>query len=307
MTTELTSIVSAQQLSVVVTRAVGDANVWVSALAQAGYRSLNLPLMAFGPPPQPTALKTCLNEVRRCNVLMFVSAQAAHSFFAELYDNYSSPALSYNNFIAIFFDSSADVQLNTIRCWAPGPGTARALMQIGVPLRCIDQPLADATQFDSEALWAVVQPTVKQGDQILVVRGASPVSTGSYSGGRDWLAAQCQAQGALVQHCVAYSRAAPFWSEAEYSQAKRSNGPFDVWLLTSSESVAHLSVFLPGHDWSRAVALTTHPRIAQAAELLGFGKVLHSRPTPDDVIDALGDVVRVYAQKFQPPKIAASL
>jgi uroporphyrinogen-III synthase len=161
------------------------------------------------------------------------------------------------------------------------------LQEVGVPARCIDLPAADATQFDSEALWAVVQPSVKPGDRVLLVRGQTPEAAGSTGAGRDWLAARCQAQGATVAHCVAYSRAAPTWTPTQRAQALGAKGPGHVWLLTSSESVGHLGQLLPGQDWSRTSAVATHPRIASAAQALGFGQVLHSRPAVADVMGTL--------------------
>jgi uroporphyrinogen-III synthase len=60
-----------------------------------------------------------------------------------------------------------------------------------------------------------------------------------------------------------------------------------VWLLTSSESVGYLGRLVPGHDWSGTSAVATHPRIASAAQALGFGRVLHSRPAVADVLNTL--------------------
>ena len=44
-----------------------------------------------------------------------------------------------------------------------GPGSVAALLRAGVPLAAIDAPSEAAAQFDSEALWQVVQPQVRAG------------------------------------------------------------------------------------------------------------------------------------------------
>lgn len=274
-------------LTVVVTRPERDARAWVAALAQAGHRPLSLPLMAFGPPPDAAALAACLAHWHTCHALMFVSPQAVHAFWGEFLKQNKPPALDGIGFVAAVFDNSGPGAPTPPRCWAPGPGTARALQEVGVPAHCIDQPAPDAAQFDSEALWAVVQPSVKPGDRVLLVRGQTPEATGPTGAGRDWLGAQCQAQGATVSHCVAYSRAAPVWTPAQRAQALAASGSGHVWLLTSSESVGHLGRLVPGHDWSGTRAVATHPRIASAAHALGFGDVLHSRPAVADVLGTL--------------------
>jgi uroporphyrinogen-III synthase len=60
-----------------------------------------------------------------------------------------------------------------------------------------------------------------------------------------------------------------------------------VWLFSSAQAVANLGVRLPGQNWAQARALTTHPRIAAAAQKSGFGVVYESRPTLSDVVTAL--------------------
>ena len=60
---------------------------------------------------------------------------------------------------------------------------------LGVDAACIDQPAADAAQFDSESLWAQVHHQIGPGDAVLIVRGTE---AGAYQQGtgRDWLAQQ---------------------------------------------------------------------------------------------------------------------
>jgi len=181
------------------------------------------------------------------------------------------------------------------RYWAPGPGTARALVAAGAPAERIDAPPADAEQFDSEALWAVVAGQVSPGARILVVRGSSDAGAEPASGadapargqGRDWLAQQCQQAGARVDWCVAYRRQRPLWSSERCAQACAAASDGSIWLFSSSEAIAHLGALLPGQDWHAACALTTHARIAQAARALGFGAVHQTRPALPDVVRAL--------------------
>jgi uroporphyrinogen-III synthase len=60
-----------------------------------------------------------------------------------------------------------------------------------------------------------------------------------------------------------------------------------AWLLSSSEAVDHLAALAPRADWSGALALASHPRIAERAERLGFGRVLPVRPAAEEVAGLL--------------------
>jgi uroporphyrinogen-III synthase len=162
-------------------------------------------------------------------------------------------------------------------------------MAQGVAAAQLDSPSEQAGQFDSEALWVRVQAQIKPGDRVLIVRGDSegdePKAGAMRPGaGRDWLADQLTQAGALASFVVAYRRGPPVWTVAEQTFAKTSALDGSLWLLSSSEAVAHLKDLLPGQSWSSAWALATHPRIAEAASKQGFGQVAVSRPTLEDVV-----------------------
>jgi uroporphyrinogen-III synthase len=73
----------------------------------------------------------------------------------------------------------------------------------------------------------------------------------------------------------------PQWSPEERALAARAWAvpQQHVWLLSSAEAAGHLPALCPGADWSRARALASHPRIAEAARRLGFGEVVEAAPT----------------------------
>lgn len=250
----------------VVTRPEGEARRWVSALQDHGWQALALPLIVIGPPADPLPLRQARARLPGYDALMFVSAPAVAQFFAGKPWNDADSA-------------------GQIRCWAPGPATARALLAAGVPSGRIDQPAAAAENFDSESLWRDVGPQVAAGHRLLIVRGQSEAVAASPQGnGRDWLAQQCRARGGSVDWCVAYRRQAPDWSDEERAQALAASQDGSVWLLSSSEALDNLGALLPDADWSQARAVATHPRIAQAAARMGFGIIRESRPTLEDML-----------------------
>ncbi len=246
---------------VVVTRPDTQGRAWAEALEAQGWSAVLLPLIATVPPDDSEALAVARAGWRDFDAVMFVSGQAVQHFL--------------ENTLA---KGPVQDKAPWPRCWCPGPGTAQALVDHGVPAGQIDAPALNSEQFDSEALWRVVSTQVRPGHRLLLVRS---------DGGRDWLAQQCLAQGGLVQVCSAYQRRAPVWSAQQQQQAHAATGPAAVWLLTSSEAVSHLKHLLPDARWDRARAVATHPRIAASAHEIGFGQVVQSHPALQAVLHTL--------------------
>ncbi len=238
-------------MRVVITRPAGDAPAWVDALQAAGYQALALPLIEVGPASHKQPVVQAWAHWAEFQAVMFVSAQAVRYFFD------SQPA-------AMCADSgqTASTWVNGPRCWATGPGTHKALLQAGVPEACIDSPVADAAQFDSEALWQRVASQVKTGQPVLIVRGhdvsadagmsqtpagasqtvPSAVADVPANGtGRDWLAQQLQAAGASAQFVVAYERRPPAWLAEQKAQATQAATDGSVWCFSSSQAIKHLA------------------------------------------------------------------
>jgi uroporphyrinogen-III synthase len=143
----------------------------------------------------------------------------------------------------------------------------------------IDMPDANAVQLDSEALWAVVSHQVKApysgpNLSVLLVRGSDALATHDAAGhGRDWLAQQLQSAGAQVAFVVAYQRRAPLWSDSDRDHAAQAASDGAVWLFSSSQALQQLQRLMPDQHWSQARALATHPRIAAALSIQGWGQV----------------------------------
>lgn len=260
---------------VIVTRPAAEAQRWMQALQAQGWSVAGWPLIEIVAPPDRSSLARAQADWAAYDAVMFVSAAAVEHFFAT---------------------GAVTAAAGHARYWAPGPGTARALLAVGAPADRVDSPPVDAEQFDSESLWSVVASQVTPGHRVLVVRGgraegsstpAVPERGQERGQGRDWLAQQCLQAGARVDWCVAYCRQAPVWSSERCAQARAAAVDGSVWLFSSSEAIAHLQALLPGQDWHAACALTTHPRIAQAARALGVGAVQLVRPAMSDVVRAL--------------------
>ncbi|MBC7728076.1 MAG: uroporphyrinogen-III synthase [Microbacteriaceae bacterium] len=268
---------------VLVTRPQPQADEWVARLHTLGLRAVALPLLAItaaadpapvraawaglagaatgaAPGPAP-ARPPARPPAHRPAVVMFVSPSTVDRFFAL---------------------KPADlVWPSGVIAAGTGPGTRRALLAAGVPGAAVLTPPDAGGQFDSEALWAVLRERVQWvGSQVLVVRG---------EGGRDWLADALRQQGAQVHFVEAYRRTVPVLdapAQAVLQQALAQPSAC-CWLFSSSEAVGHLPALAPAANWAAAAALASHPRIAEAARRLGFGRVRQVLPSPEAVTKAL--------------------
>ncbi|MCF8211033.1 MAG: uroporphyrinogen-III synthase [Rhodoferax sp.] len=253
-------------MRVVVTRPQPEADQWVRALRASGYDAQALPLIVVEPPPDPLAVRAAWDRLSDYDALMFVSGNAVQHFFA-LQPAPEPVFAPHSRFRA--------------RAFVTGPGSTAALLRCGAQPDYIDVPDNTAGQFDSEALWAVVQHWVSPGYRVLIVRGTTRVGPAAVSEGvgRDWFARQVATAGGQVDFVVAYQRGGPLLGAEQLSLIGTSATDDSVWLFSSSEAVGNLSALLPQQDWSQARAVASHARIAQAAKDAGFAVVCESRPT----------------------------
>ena len=267
-------------MRVIVTRPGPQAGKWVKALREAGHEAFALPLIEITPPADARAVDGVWKRLTDFDALMFVSANAATYFFS-LRPSASEP---------LQWGASQP------RCLATGPGTVAALLKAGVPQSAVDAPAKDATQFDSEALWQVVQGRIASGIRVLIVRGLTQddgdagegAATGS---GREWFAERVREQGGVVEFVVAYQRCAPALGINALALARVAAADGSIWLFSSSEAVLNLQSAVPGQRWGQARAVASHPRIAQAARDAGFGQVLESRPALPELIASIESFV----------------
>ncbi len=249
-------------MRVIVTRPAAQAGDFITRLLAMGVDAVALPLICIEALADGRPIIDAWRRLNDQALVMFVSANAVAHFFRG---------------------RPADVP------WPPavlaggtGPGTQAALRAAGVPEACIVVPPPQGPH-DTETLWTRLQGRAWAGRQVLLVRGEQ---------GRDWLATQLQAAGAVVQPVAAYRRLPPAWGAAErrVTDTALAQPSVHAWHFSSSEALLHLRTFLQaavGPDGlvspaapslavtalSHSIALATHPRIADAARGVGFGSV----------------------------------
>ena len=237
-------------MRLIVTRPAAQAQGWVEGLRALGLDAQALPLIDIAALNDPAPVHAAWRAMAGLSLVVFVSANAVAQFFAARPDDAPWPG--------------------GLAAGSTGPGTTAALQSAGVDR--IEAPAADAPQYDSEALWSRLSSWPWAGRRVLVVRGED---------GRDWLAEQLRASGAEVAFVAAYRRQRPRLdapSSALLAAALAAPAQH-LWVFSSSEALTHLQALAPDADWSRASAVASHPRIAEAARRAGFGRV--DRVAPD--------------------------
>jgi len=230
----------------ILTRPQAQALEWQQRLKRLGVPSVSLPLIAIENAPD-SAAREAWTHLSRAALAFFVSPNAASAFFAA---------------------HSAQWPHKTLAACV-GPGTARVLIEHGVPEAQIIQPPSDAESLDSEHLWPLLDGYDWQGRLVLMLRG---------EGGRDWLAARLRERGAETRDFHLYRRICPVWDLDQRESFEEALQAHHVWLLSSAEGARHLRRLAPHADWSAQRAIATHERIAAAARELGFGHVVLTRP-----------------------------
>ncbi|MDO4725553.1 MAG: uroporphyrinogen-III synthase [Comamonadaceae bacterium] len=268
------------------TRPESQNAAWAAQFAALGVDCIALPLIRIqflDDAASAQRRQLALEKLEQWAAIMHVSPNAVQGFW-------DAQAMQYWRSLNA---AGAEARAHSLpRLWAPGPGTAQALQAQGFAPECIDQPAADAQQFDSEALWRQVHTQIQPGAQVLILRGSraaagpaaltTPPTSQDEGHGRDWLARQLQQCGAQLHLLPIYRRSPPAWDARQRNLALGAAGARRVWLLSSSEGVQHLPQLLPGQGasfWRAQSAIATHPRIAQAAQHLGFGQIHTTAPT----------------------------
>lgn len=245
-------------MRLIVTRPEPQAAQWVAQLQALGQPAVSLPLLGIAAAPDPTAVADAWHRLPHCELVMFVSPSAVERFVAH-----RPPAVTWPP---------------QVLAGSTGPGTEAALRTAGVPPELIVSPPVEAGRFDSEALWKALAGLRRwAGAKTLIVRG---------EGGRDWLASTLSGHGAEVHFVEAYRRTAPVLDAAARQVLTQacSQPTANAWLFSSSEAVRYLPALAPDAEWSRAWALATHERIAEAVSQLGFGQVDRVDPSPAAVV-----------------------
>jgi uroporphyrinogen III methyltransferase / synthase len=269
---------SARRATIVITRPGGQSSALVTRLHDAGFDTLEFPLIDIAPVSDDAPLRAALDELYapdRYALVVFVSPNAIDHAFGRLHAPWP-----------------ADVPVAVV-----GPGSVAALARQGVsaPAHRVISPSTEHAdpRFDSEALYTAIEAQFGEsgleGKRVLVVRG---------DGGREWLAERMTEAGARVEKIAAYRRVLPEPSMQKWERIHTLlAGEPHAWLLTSSEGVRNFDELAREHltadevvRLKRAPVMCPHPRIAEAARNMGFDRMTVSGAGDERIVQAIDNL-----------------
>jgi len=264
---------SLSALTVVNTRPEEQASKLSELLVKRGVTVINFPVIEITDLTDTLNSKLTLTRLQKCDIVIFVSANAVIKFMHLLAQAQQDELLA---------DSQIDVSefpwklhLATI-----GKSTAEILKQqtahcLGAP---ISADIVPQDGSDSESLLKHPEFEDCKGKNILILRG---------EGGREFLAEQLRLKGARVDYLELYRRSCP-----EFNRPPERHQALDIWqknkidfiIISSSESLVNLLTILgevqsnlPNENNVAALSLlvnskllVVHKKIKAKARQLGF-------------------------------------
>jgi uroporphyrinogen-III synthase len=235
---------------IVVTRPARQAERLAALIRDAGGAAILYPVIEIRDVDNPDRLNDLITRLDEFDLAVFVSPNAAARALGLIRERRTFPA--------------------RLPVAAVGPGTARELARFGVT-----GAAAPAGRGDSETLLALPELAQPQGRRVVIFRG---------DGGRELLADELTARGALVEYATCYRRARPDIDPAPLLAAW-AGGSLAAFTVTSSEGLRNLCEMVGPAGralLARTPIFVTHPRIGATAEKLGLSTVLVTAEPGDE-------------------------
>ena len=240
--------------TIVITRPAGTGSPLARRVRALGGIPLLLPGLSLRAAPHPEQARVQWLGAQHDDVLIFTSPAAVRHALAL------APCATHAAVIAV------------------GRGTARALQRGGIVAQ------SPATQQNSEGVLQL--PSMQSLHGLRVALITAP-------GGRGLLQEQIAARGGLLREVHVYGRGAPRLNRRHIEAVLQLPADACV-LLSSGEAIQHLLAKLPAQAQQRlcnATAVVSSPRIAEQAQLAGFGHLfMAASATQNDLLSAAIEV-----------------
>jgi uroporphyrinogen III methyltransferase/synthase len=245
---------------VLVTRPREQADELARSLHELGAEVLFQPAIEIRPAADKATIEMALDRLADFQWLVFSSANGVEHFLQRL--------------LAAGRDARC---LGSCKIAAIGPGTAAALARFHVLA-----DLVPAHEFRAESLAAELGSQA-QGQRVLLIRG---------SRGREVLAEQLAALGAMVEQIVVYQSTDVARPDEEIRQALAAGRIH--WVTVTSSAIAQSLARLFGEDLRRARLVSISPITSTALRELGFEPAAEARQyTIEGIVQAILEGARV--------------
>lgn len=208
-------MMTTKSISVLVTRPDPSGLELAARLHQQGDKTIAFPTIDFMPPRDESQFERAIETLAEQDWLIFVSPRAVQNCVPALRRRW--PILP-----------------ESVRFAAVGAGTAKALREAGYGAIYPEQEWSTEGLLEMQALQSV------DGQRIAIVRG---------EGGREKLAQELSARGALISHVIAYERVLPKVDVEPVLAAIKTN-KIDLIICGSYESVRNLKILLGDQGWA---------------------------------------------------------
>lgn len=253
-----------------VTRPAGQGDALVAAIRKAGGEAVALPLIRISPlgdedAPLLSASQRILAQLESFDIAIFISTNAVGFTFATLQER------------GLALPSG-------LRCLAVGGATAARLREAGIACA------SGTTAMNSEELLQLPALADPGGRRVVIFKGR---------GGRELLARELAARGALVSECALYRREAPQLSAPELAQII-AREQINVLLLSSGDALENL-LGLPGVGATGTIGaqlrcVVPGQRVAAQARRAGLNKLhIAANATDGAMLEALREILHQQA------------
>ena len=243
------------KVRVLVTRPEGQRDRLIEVLAQAQIDSQCLPMLALSALHEPAdeqAIELKLSRLAEQQLAIFISSNAVR-FAAE---KLAALSLAWPS---------------QLPCMAIGATTAKAIENQGWPQYHDSEPMDLHQPPTSEGLLAKAALQSIAGQKVMIFRGR---------GGRELLAEQLQARGAMINYCELYQRHQPAYDASTVIDScglADGGQPVAAILFASGETLSNFCHHiqdgqLPNRIFDIAVVVPS-PRIYDLAQAAGFNRI----------------------------------
>ncbi|MBA4143346.1 MAG: uroporphyrinogen-III synthase [Nitrosospira sp.] len=242
-------------INILVTRPAHQADELACGIRRAGGEPVLFPVLEILDTTRQESLLNLIGRLDEFDLAIFISPNAADKALEQIRGKRTFPT--------------------RLKVAAVGQATARQLAHYG-----IDEVIAPATRFDSEALLELEELKQVEGKRIVIFRG---------DGGRELLGENLVKRGAALEYAECYRRVKP---EADITPLQRvgARGEIHGVTMTSSEGLRNLCQMIgeDGQAWLKNTPLfVSHERIAHTAGKLGFTHVILAAAGDNGLLEGL--------------------
>ncbi len=250
---------SLDNITLWITRPVGQARNLAKLLEEQGAKVVHLPLMQIETLPQDKKLKKKIKKINDYDMAFFISTNAAQ-IGMELIETYF-PSLP-----------------KEIQYFAAGPTTARVLQGFGLEVAYPEKAMSTEALLILPEIRKILQDKNKKKKRAVIFRG---------SGGRELLANALRSKGVDVDYIELYKRVLPEYKESNLKDILKNKKP-DGIIFSSAEAIYNFTVLFENifSEYKEIPIFVSSARLKEVSKKIGFKSISLLQAADDNSIAA---------------------